>query len=131
MTSIKHTFLFSIVTFGMLCALAPDADAGCRINYSFQNNSDNWMAVGGLVVKSRGGKWKNVIPYARSSWRTIQANAKPEFIYKATFGCKAKRRWRFDVHAQNGCNKNIYYPSATGWTTSTDIDFGDISRHCR
>lgn len=86
---------------------------------------------GGFLVKFKGGEWSNAAPLARSSWYTIQAKCKWNGIYKGTFGCNVNRRWRFDVHAPGGCNKNIYYPSATGWTKSTGINFGDISRHCK
>jgi len=125
------TFLFSILAFGLLFGFMPDAMAGCRINYAIQNNSNKALKIYSLSVKSRGGTWRPVL-----SNYGMGGGTKHQDIYRAAFSCKAKRRYRFEIsNALNfrgyGTCKSFYYPSATGWTKSTDINFGDISRYCR
>lgn len=127
MNAIKNAFVLSVITLALLCGYVSAADAGCRISYSFYKSDDsNFHAVHDFSVLSKGGTWKHVwrFPHHRDV-RKSRGN-KYKDIYKATFKCKAKRRYRYNV-----CGENVYYPSATGWTTKTNINFGDISRHCK
>jgi len=146
----------TIRVFSFLAALATvsvfgfmsDAIAGCRINYSLQNSSaTETVWFGQFQVKSKGGVWKKVAkPKSqvrkkyRHHWpkrvKGVLLSLDPGEAFSGysntTFGCQAKRQYRFVAGGNEGkCQKSIYYPSATSWTTSTDINFGDISRHCR
>lgn len=109
----------------------PDLLAGCRINYSFHNNSERAVKIYYMDVMSRGGIWRNIL----RDWNMGPGTAFQD-IYRAAFSCKAKRRYRFvitddwQIGSHGGC-KSFYYPSAAEWTRSTDIDFGDLSRYCK
>ena len=130
----KQALLSSLVALGLLVGLVPDtAMAGCRINWAIQNNSGENIWVSQSQVKSKGGSWKRAFTYNGKLETAfhLKPGAKIMKVYNATFGCKAKRRWRFEVTNSNGCSKQVYYPSPTGWTTSSDINFGDVSRHCK
>lgn len=106
------------------------AMAGCLINYSFENNSSKNIKIFWLDVMSKGGIWKNIL----TNWN-MGAGTKHQDTYRAAFSCNAKRRYRFQITDSRtvgsfGSCTSFYHPSATGWTTSTDIDFGDLSLHC-
>ena len=117
-----------IMMFGLLLGLSPNsAVAGCKINYSYHNGAKANVAMKKLKVLSKGGSWTRV---SKDPFIVLASGGSYADIYKATFKCKSKRRYSFEVLAPN-CQKAIYYPSATGWTTSTNINFGDISRHCK
>jgi len=139
-----------ILLLGMLLGyFSGSAAAGCKINYSFQNDSDiESVTFDDFQVKSRGGTWRNIQPeHARVAIRNrdgairrvidvaatklLHPSEVFEGTFTATFNCSANRKYRIVVGGRNGaCSKNIYYPSGTEWTTETDINFGDISQHC-
>jgi len=104
--------------------------AGCQSNYTFENNSNKNIKIFWFDVMSKGGIWKNIL----TNWN-MGVGTKHKDIYRAAFSCNANRRYRFQITDSRtvgsyGSCTSFYYPSATGWTKSTNIDFGDISRHC-
>ncbi len=142
MNTIKNAFVFSVITLGLLCGFASTANAGCRINYSIQNSSNENVYVRNLEVKSKGGAWKKLRMDMAPSGSDYKSRLNPKQKYRdyfnTTFGCKTKRRYRFTVMTlvdrfTPKCTKTIYYPSVSSWTpkNTTDIDFGDVSRHCK
>ena len=127
-----HAPLFLSLSVGLLLLLFHgSATAGCRIDYTFENGSSRGIKIYWLDVKSKGGLWKNI----KTDWN-MSPGTQSRDVYRAAFSCSAKRRFRFTLTdsrtlgSHGNCNI-FYYPSPTGWTTSTDIDFGDLSDHCR
>lgn len=128
MCTYKKYLMASMMALALSSGFALKAEAGCVINYTLHNSSENRIDVSDFKVMSWGGTWKEVqkFPYGFSK------GAKYQGTYRAAFSCKAKRRFRFEVSKTN-CHKYIYYPSATGWfrADNNNIDFGDVSRHCK
>ena len=146
-----------MVSIWSFCSFVPESYAGCRINYSFRNLSQSVFSLTNFQVKSGGGVWKNIGKYSHTfrkchrfraksgkirrrchlitrrgeKFKELPPGSEIYAVYNASFSCKAKRRYRFIVKGNGRCTKNAYFPSATGWSRSTDINFGDISRYCR
>lgn len=126
----KNILTGIVVSLSMLL-LSPGVMAGCKINIAMKNSSNSVAYVTKFVVKSKGGVWREALPYSNVATYKIKAKDKLQKVVNATFGCKAERRYRFKIQKQGvDCIKNIYHPSPNGWTRAVDIDFGDISRHC-
>lgn len=109
--------------------LLPDTGrAGCDINLTVRNVSSDALEV--FVhsrVKSKGGSWRAL---SRGGWKPegddvnwlrLDPGQSRTDVYRATFRCNAKRRYRFDVacdlqgyHSVD--RRTIYHPAPVTWT---------------
>lgn len=112
-----------------LAVLAPSVlFAGCDINLNVKNTGNYKLDVSSYFSKAKikGGSYrrlKNGLWF--SSGKTVKAGATEGDVYKATFGCSKKRRYKIYYYcrdgSQNGNAFTEYYPSTTGWTTSQTL----------
>ncbi len=110
---------FSISAMFLLALGTPNlAQAGCSINIELKNDENVRVLYVqlGSDVKSKGGSWKKLV----RSQQHIETGKTISFVQNGTFGCKAKRRYRVRF-VKEGHRWIEYYPSATGWTTKTNI----------
>ncbi|MFQ5736511.1 MAG: hypothetical protein ACE5GY_06560, partial [Thermodesulfobacteriota bacterium] len=123
-----------------MTALSPGrADAGCNINITATNTGHERAFIDPLEakVKIKGGTWKKM--FANIAWPTLLALEPGERlvrVYKAFFGCKKKRRYKFVIwsypEGKPSCGRSFYIPGPNSFTTSTNIDLGDLRRFaCR
>jgi len=116
----------------------------CWVTFWYQSSSGR-INPKFSKVKVRGGAWRRLDRMQRfsfgltgSSVRIIPYSDHPEeslFWFEAdlTQSCDKRRRYRFKVLGQQsnlgymtyqGVERELYYPSPTGWTTRTKIDLG-------
>lgn len=105
-------FIFSTIWVG-------SAAAGCKINVGVKNTGDIKIRFMQLHVKSKGGSWAYGGSKGWSPFKHLAPGASHSDGYNATFGCKAKRRYRFTYKCEGSPieEENFdYFPTATGWT---------------
>lgn len=131
----QNKLLSLILVMGLISVCVPDnAIAGCKINYSFRNDSEFTFTIKDFQIKSQGGSWTSgiLVPTSYYGFSLWPGDSK-DGIYNALLNCNAKRKYRYTLTSAEpvNCRKVVYLP-ATGdeWTTGVDIDFGDVSRHC-
>ena len=105
------------------------AQAGCNITLGVKNTGKGEIFIfrKESKVKVKGGTWKQL---SKLSWYPGSPSNKPGYQpgesgsddFKAQFKCGAKRRYmiKYRCAALPGhLRKSVYYPSDTGYTTST------------
>ncbi len=124
--------IWTSVAFAAALSAAPSAWAGCKANIKMTNKSGTSIKVGTDTavsngkgkVKIKGGTWaKEYVGGKVTPGETQQRSV------TLTFSCSKKRRWQFTFQPEGRTNTYTYYfPSNDGWTTSEDVDLGDVSR---
>ena len=120
---------------GMLVLFPNNTSAGCNIGIKSSNSFTKTVCISPInsKVKSKGGAWTRI--WKDNKWVPVKPGEKISHVYRATFGCKAKRRYTFTVVCNTNDTKNtshaFYIPSPTGWTTNQTIDLGDLGRFCK
>jgi hypothetical protein len=109
---------------GFIGTSAHPASAGCGVNFELHNDSNTGVTVDWdeSEVRLKTGWWKDI----GSGSTYVPANSTVSQNFTLDFGCNNQRRYRLDA-TQDGSSRFVYEPSATGYTTSTnlhvDIDF--------
>lgn len=112
------------------------ASAGCNINITARNSGHETVFINPFEakVKIKMGTWKKIFTSVSSPTElAIAPGGRFSYVYKAFFGCGKKRRYKFVIRSYNesskvSCPHSFYIPGATSFTTSTDIDLGDLVR---
>ena len=99
--------------------------AGCDLSITASNASaSDVIKVLDLSWKIKGGWWATVIPDPPA----IVPGGKIHHLFHVIFNCDVNRRYRFKLQRNSEAKTGfIYYPSETGWTTETDVNFGDMN----
>lgn len=129
--------LLALIFFSVLTS--ESIHAGCSINLMVQNNGINTISIrnkgfAASSAKVRGGTWRKL---HKGFWMVgvdrviLTPNQERGTNYRAQFNCGAKRRYQFKINCNNTTSFVQYYPSATGWTTETNIlvKLGDQCDH--
>ncbi len=112
------------------------AEAGCNINITARNSGHEKVFFDPFEakVKIKMGTWKRIFMGISSPAElAIAPGSHFSYVYKAFFGCKKKRRYKFVIRSYNettktSCPGSFYIPGPTTFTTSNNIDLGDLSR---
>ena len=125
-----------VICFLVFISSVPDAFSGCRINIYVKNASPNSLELSMTTtgVRNKVGKWRDLYD---GGWRPkggigghfttykINVNETLSGEYRATFGCKSQRRYRFRYRCKGGKYKDSWFtdyrPSATGYTTKQSL----------
>lgn len=99
------------------------AYAGCGVSFTLANNHASPISRISYKRKSRAGSWTNWKYLYRSSSVGNYLETYDDFTTTITTNarCGAKRRYRFKVVTEDGNQWTQYYPGATTWTTTTEL----------
>ena len=136
------------IIMGAILLSSPNSYAGCKINLFVKNVSNqdlivhNYHSISGIwrdsaVLSKHGVKWRAL---SRGYWMkdhwlggefTLRSEETLGDQYGATFGCKAKRRYRINFSCEGDYNMVFtkYYPSSTGWSKSQNITI-EVGNEC-
>lgn len=116
---------FVLLTTMVVCAVPLFASApsyaSCGVSITLGNNYATEISTILYKRKSRAGSWTNWQRLNTRTYGSIATNEDFTTTITTHARCGAKRRYRFKVIASDGNQWTQYYPSATGWTTTTEL----------